>query len=101
MDPGGAIIAVFFVVAALIIASIPIYKLMGWWVEGAVEPLLAAIGIALYIALIAGVMGAPSGLKIVLVIVLVISAVLTSVFGQVSDRVQLDRMEDSKVTQYS
>src|SRR5207248_1021029 len=50
---------------------------------------------------IAGVMGAPSGLKIVLVGVLVISAVLTPVFGQVSDRVQLDRMDDNKVTQYS
>ncbi len=98
---GEAMMGVFLVVAALIVASVPIYKLMGWWVEGAVEPILAGVGMALYIALIGGVMGAPSAINVVLIVVLVISAALTPIFGQVSDRVQMGRIDDHRLHSYS
>ena len=98
---GEAMMGVFLVVAALIVASVPVYKLVGWWVEGAVEPILAAVGIALYISLIGGVMGAPSAIKIVLVVILVVSAALTPIFGQVSDKVQIDRMAEQKIHSFS
>lgn len=98
---GAAVLVVYLFAAALIIASIPVVKLIGWWVEGAIEPILALVGILLYIALLGGVIGAPSGLKILILIVLIISAVLTPLFGQISDQAQNARLEAFRVQQYA
>lgn len=98
---GEAVFGVSLIAMALIVASFPIIKLMGWIAEGAVETPVALLGILLYLALIVGVMGGPSTVKILLVIVLVISAVLTPVFGQVSDQMQHKHMDDEQISAYA
>ena len=100
-DPGTAIFTVGFVVAALIVASFPVVKMIGWWIDGGAEPLLALVSIMLYFALIGFAMAAPPVIAGIIFVIIVISAVATPVMGQVSDRVQLQRMEDRRLEQYA
>jgi hypothetical protein len=97
----GAIPIVYVIALCLIVASIPVIKLVGWIVEGAVDPAMGGLGIAMYVALIAGVMGAPSALKIVLIVVLILSACLMPVIGSVSDTVKLKAMENDEIARCS
>ena len=91
---GEAMIAVCLIVAALVVASYPVIKFIGMWMEGEVEGAHAGFGILLYICLIAGVMGAPGPGKVILVLFIVASAVMLPTFMQVSDTIQINRMED-------
>ena len=91
---GEAMITVCLIVAALVVASYPVIKFIGMWMEGEVEGAHAGFGILLYICLIAGVMGAPGPGKVILVLFIVASAVMLPTFMQVSDTIQINRMED-------
>lgn len=95
---GEAIVAGSLIVGALVIASIPVIKLIGMWLEGEIDPTYAMFGIVLYMFLIAGVMGAPSAGKIVLILFILASAVFMPQLMQASDTIQNTRMEDAKLT---
>jgi hypothetical protein len=96
---GEVILLVSLGVGALVIATIPVIKLIGWAIDGGVDPWAAGFGVFLYVCLIAGVMGAPGPLKIFLLAFLVLGAVLTPVLGKASDDVQLARMSSDKFNQ--
>src|SRR5512140_2661568 len=98
---GGVMMAVCLLAGAFIIMSYPVVKIIGWWLEGGIEPLHAILAIGLYMALAISVVVAPSGLKIVVLILLLISAVMLPVFGEVSDRVQNKAINDNRIQSYA
>jgi hypothetical protein len=100
-DPGSAIFTVIICVAALLVASYPVIKMIGWWIEGGAEPLLAMVSIFLYIALVGFAMAAPPPVAGLIFVVIVVSAIATPVFGQVSDNVQLRRMDESRMETFA
>src|SRR5258706_12741781 len=100
-DPGTAIISVGICVTALLVASYPVIKMIGWWIEGGAEPLLAMVSILLYMTLVAFAMAAPPAVAGLILFVIVVSAIATPIFGTVNDRVQLQRMDDHRMEAYA
>lgn len=91
---GEAVIAGSLIVGALIIASYPVIKLVGWIADGGVEPGAAIVGIFLYLGLVGMVMGAPTAGKVVLLLIILVSAVLMPLLGRMSDDLQHKQMAD-------
>jgi hypothetical protein len=98
---GGEIIGVCMGAAALIIASVPVIKLLGWWFDGLIDGAPAVAGIFLYVVLIASVIAAPSALKVVILLALLASAVAMPVLGQISQDLQNSQLEDNRLRQYA
>lgn len=96
---GEVMIGVLMVTAGLIISAYPIIKLIGWALDGGIDPAMAIFGALLYLCLIAGIMGAPGIGKIILLLFLLASAILMPVFGKVNEQVQNTRIEDGKFNQ--
>lgn len=100
-DPGTAIFTVMICLAALLVASFPIIKMIGWWIEGGAEPLQAMLAIFMYLALIAWSMAAPAGIAVLIFLIILFSAIAAPVLGTVSDQAQLRRMDDERLRQYA
>src|SRR5438270_12063239 len=100
-NPGNAIMTVALTVAGLVVASYPVIKMIGWWIEGGAEPLLAMVSIFLYVALVGFAMAAPPGVATLIFVIIVISAIATPLVGQVSDRTQLQRMDNHKMESFA
>jgi hypothetical protein len=98
---GEVMMTVLMIVGGLIIAAVPVIKMIGWAIDGQMEPSWLALAVFLYIALIASIMSAPNALKGVIIVVLVISAVLMPMMGQANDARQIKGMEDSKLLAYA
>ncbi|MCC6730772.1 MAG: tetratricopeptide repeat protein [Chthonomonadales bacterium] len=97
---GAAILGVYAVALGLIIASIPVVKLIRWWIDGGVDGGLAAAGILLYFGLLAGAMAADSALKVIVVLVLLASAIVGPALESAWSAKQLRRMEDDDLDRY-
>jgi len=98
---GPAILTVGIVVIALIIASYPVIKMIGWWADGGAEPILAVVSIFLYLALIGAMMVAPAGVAIAIFIAIVASAIMVPHFGQMSENAQNARILEERLQQYA
>jgi hypothetical protein len=99
-DPGAAISAVMMLVACLICGSYPVIKMIGWWTEGGVEPIMAVVSIFLYVVLLVSVTMMPPAIGIVILLVILASAIMVPVFGQMSEQIQHQHMEDDKMERY-
>ncbi len=97
---GCAFLVVSLSVGALIVASVPVIRMIGWWVDGGVEPALALVGIFLYVCLVATAAAAPPIMGVVIFLVIVASAILTPVLGKVSEQAQHHRMQSERMDQY-
>src|SRR5260370_42512561 len=100
-DPGTAIISVGICVTALLVASYPVIKMIGWWIDGGAEPLLAMVSIMLYMTLVAFAMAAAPGVAGLILGIIIISAIATPLVCQVSDRSQLQRMDNHKMASFA
>lgn len=100
-NPGDAIMSVSITLAALLVASYPVIKMIGWWMEGGAEPLLAAVSIFMYFVLIVMAASAPSSLAILIFCVILASAIFAPIIGRVSDHTQLARMETDRMERYA
>src|SRR5436305_15111264 len=96
-NPGNAIMTVALTVAGLVVASYPVIKMIGWWIEGGAEPLIAMISIMLYLAMIVWMAAAPPAVAIIMFLLIVASAICAPIYGSVADAVQLQRMDDQKL----
>ena len=100
-DPGTAIGAVGISVIALIVASYPIIKMIGWWMDGGVEPLLAMLSISMYLVLVVFMAAAPAVIAAVIFLIIVASAIAAPILGQVSEQVQHNRIDSERMTSYA
>lgn len=100
-DPGSAFIAVGMSVVALIIASVPMIKMIGWWADGGVEPLMAMLSIAMYLILIVFMAAAPAVIAVLIFIIILVSAICAPIFGQVSDQVQHQKIDNERMNSYA
>jgi len=100
-DPGTAIGTVGLSVMALIVASYPIIKMIGWWMDGGAELLLAIISIFMYLTLVAFTMAAPAGIAILIFVIIVVSAIAAPIYGQMSEQVQHNRIDNDRLTAYA
>lgn len=97
----GVVVGVYLFVLALIIAAIPVVKLIGWWMDGGADGGLVAVAIFLYVAMLAGVITAPTGFGVFLLLLIVASAIAMPLLGQASDAVQLKQINDSQYRSYA
>lgn len=95
-SPGEAMFAVAICVFALLAASYPVLRTIGWWVEGAIEPVLAIVSIGLYAGLIVVAMTTPEPVALAALLVIMVSAVATPILGRVKDKAELQRIEDER-----
>jgi hypothetical protein len=86
---------------ALIIASIPVIKMIGWWMEGGAEPFLAILSIFMYFVLIAMMMAAPAWLAALIFGLICLSAIAAPLMGKVSDKRQHKQIDDVRVQGWS
>jgi tetratricopeptide (TPR) repeat protein len=98
---GEAIVGVSAVALALIIAALPIVKLIHWGIDGGVEPGLVIVALFLYGALIVSVMAGPSAIKIAALVLILVSAVLMPVLGSAASGAQLKAMDDERLRSYA
>lgn len=95
------IIAVYMFAGAMIVASIPILKLIGWWIEGSIEPGMALFAILLYVGLLAMIIGAGSvALGLIALLVILASAILMPYIGQITEQAQRKHIEDDRLQSY-
>lgn len=97
--PGEAILAVTMLLACLIAGAYPVLKLIGWWLDGSLEPLVAGLGLFLYMVMLVMVTMLPPAFAIPIVLVIIVSAGMIPYFSQVSDQRQLTKMADAKIEQ--
>lgn len=98
---GEAMAGVSLAAFALILASIPVIKLIHWGIDGGVEPGLVVVALFLYLALIVSVAAGPSIVKAVALILILISAVLMPVLGGAAAQVELKQMDDERLRAYA
>lgn len=98
---GDAFFAVTMLLGCLLFGSYPVLKLIGWWADGGVEPLMAAMAIFLYLVILVSVTFLPPALAILLLLVIIASAVLMPVLGQVSEDRQNQRILDEQMQRFA
>jgi len=99
--PGEAMFAVLMFLFALLAASYPIVRIIGWWIEGAVEPVLAIASIGLYFGLIVVVVTMPEPVALAALLAILTSAVVTPILGRSRDQAELKRIEEERLQQYA
>ncbi len=97
---GGAFINVGLAVMCLIAASYPVWRLIGWWIDGGAEPLAAMLSICLYMMLVVAAMVAPMGIGLIIFGVIVVSAIVAPFIGQAAENVGNQRIEDEHLAAY-
>lgn len=97
---GDAIMAATMLVMCLLIGSYPIVKMIGWWVEGSIDPLLAVLSIFLFAVLTVSATMMPFGAALLILLLFAGCALAVPVVGQVSDEFQLRRMEQARIDRY-
>jgi hypothetical protein len=95
------IAGVGLVVLGLILAAIPIVKLIHWAIDGGVDVGLVIIAIFLYIALLASVMAGPSIVKVAALLLILVSAVAMPVLGGAAAQVEMKQMDDERIHSYA
>jgi len=100
-SPGEAFISVGIAVIALLIASYPVIRLIGWWMDGGAEPALAISAICLYMALVVLAAGAPRPVALLILVIIVLSSLLLPYFGQITEHRQNRRIDDELIESYS
>ncbi len=98
---GEAVAGVSLAAFALILASIPVIKLIHWGIDGGVEPGLVIVALFLYLALIVSVAAGPSLVKVVALLLILVSAVLMPVLGGAAAQAELKRMDEDRVQSYA
>lgn len=98
---GDAFIVVALGVGALIVASYPVIRMIGWWIDGGAEPVLAMLSIVLYLVLVASAMAAPPGVAALIFLVILASAVLTPIIGQAHEQAQLKTMDNQAMDRFA
>jgi len=96
-DPAQAPIAVGMVTFALIVATFPVLKMIGWWMDGGAEPGIAMVSIFMYFVLIAMMTASPAWLAVLIFVLICASALLAPVMGKVSDKRQHRQIDDIRV----
>ncbi len=100
MDFGGAIMTGSLLVGALLLAAIPVIRLITWWVDGQVDAIVAVLAIVVYMTMLVAVVSGPTPVKLVVFLELAVSAVGIPLFSRLSDASALKGMETSKVDAY-
>lgn len=91
---------VFIYVGALIIAAYPVTKMIGWYLEGGVEPVMVIASIGLYLGLMVALITAPTGFKVIIFLILFVSALAMPWLGELADEIALKRMEEDQYRSY-
>ncbi|MGC8667818.1 MAG: hypothetical protein ACP5VE_06890 [Chthonomonadales bacterium] len=99
--PGDAMFAVVTCMFLLLAASYPIIRTIGWWMEGAVEPVLAIVSLGLYLGLIVVAMTTPQPVALAALFAIFASAVVTPILGRAKDQADLRSIEDERFQQYA
>ena len=98
--PGDAIMAVMMLLICLLCGSYPVIKLIGWWMDGGVEPLLACMGIMLYVVLLMSVTMLPFVLAIPIILVILASSIMMPYFGKVVEHADLRKIANEEMDRY-
>ena len=96
-DPTMVPIIVGMVTVALIVSSIPMIRMVGWWMDGGAEPGLAVLSIFMYFVLIAMMTASPAWLAILIFALICVSAAAAPILGKVSDKKQHRKIDDVRV----
>src|SRR2546421_713921 len=96
-DPAQGVLTVGLVTMGLVVASLPVLKMVGWWLDGGAEPWAAMLSIFMYFVLIAMMMAAPAWLALLLFVLICSSAVAAPLMGNVSDKKQHRQIDDVRV----
>lgn len=99
--PGDAIMGVMLAVMCLLVASYPVIRMIGWWMEGGAEPLAAMLAIFMYVVLIATAMVASTAVALLIFGVIAVSALLTPFIGQAADSLGNQRIDNERFDAYS
>jgi ribosomal protein L40E len=99
--PGDAIMAATMLVACLLIGCYPMLKMMSWWAEGSVDPLLAIISIFLFLVLTVSCTLMPFGVGLFILILFAALALSVPILGKASDNLQLKKMEKERIQNYA
>ena len=97
---GGAFVNVAIAVLCLLVAAYPVVRMIGWWIDGGVEPLAAMLCVAMYFVLIAWTMMAPMEVSLAIFGVILVSALVTPFIGQAADSIGNQRIEDERIVAY-
>lgn len=100
-SPGEAIFTVGIALIALLIAAYPMLRLIGWWMDGGAEPILALSAICLYMALVVLAAGAPRPIALLVLVTIILSSLLLPYFGKISEQRQNRRIDDQFIESYS
>lgn len=93
---GAAISGVSLFALAMIIAAVPIIKLIGWMIDGAVDTGLAAGSLAMYLVLVALCVSGPSVIKVLALILLLIAALAAPLISKVAADRESDKIESGR-----
>lgn len=85
---------------ALIIAAIPVVRLIHLAIDGQLDVGLVAGGIFLYIALIASVAAGPSAIKVGALLLILVSAALLPVYSSIHAEVETRQIDDGRLRAY-
>jgi len=97
----GAFFGVPLAALALIIAAIPVIRLVHLAIDGQLDVGLVIAGGFLYIALVVSVAAGPSAVKVGALVLILVSAVLFPFFSGVSADVENKRMDDARMQAYA
>src|SRR5689334_2356463 len=99
-NPGDAIMSVTIMLVCLLVASFPVIKMMGWWLDGGAEPLLVVVSIFMYFVLIVMAASAVAWMAFIIFGVIAASAVVTPALGKYSNQAQLAKIDNARMDAY-
>jgi hypothetical protein len=98
---GDAFMAVTMLLVCALIGAYPIIKMIGWWADGSVDPLLAVVSLFLFGVLAVSATLMPFQVAIVILLLFAGCALAVPILGKANDDLQLKQMEKERIDNYA